>query len=318
MKYILQIDGGGLLGTCPARILKLLEAELKRPLCRYFDVMFGTSTGSIITGCLASGVPASKIHEFYLNDGPKLFTPRPKYPWNWFKSKYDKDPFYKKINEVVGDGYLSETRTNLTVTAYNNVSQRTHYLSNTSKQDENVKLVDAIAYSALSAAYYFGSYKLPEYVWTQTTHEGIKIDRKGAVFNDGGQGVNNCTLDDVLSMILANKWYEEGVYILSLGTGNVNMSQEYKKMADDGFLTQIIKYPFQARTEATYDQVSNARYVSEKNKNIIFRRLDYTLSKEKNELDKVEYINYYDEMGKRLFETMLDNVDFNIFRKKIP
>ena len=53
MFKILSIDGGGIRGIIPAKILALAEEELKRTnhacrICDYFDLICGTSTGGII------------------------------------------------------------------------------------------------------------------------------------------------------------------------------------------------------------------------------------------------------------------------------
>ena len=54
---ILSIDGGGIRGIIPAKILvrleKLLQEYSRNPQARisdYFDLIAGTSTGSILTG----------------------------------------------------------------------------------------------------------------------------------------------------------------------------------------------------------------------------------------------------------------------------
>ena len=60
---ILAVDGGGIRGLIPAMILEELEKRIARrkkekPLCRVFDMMSGTSTGSIIA--LGLSAPALK------------------------------------------------------------------------------------------------------------------------------------------------------------------------------------------------------------------------------------------------------------------
>lgn len=54
--YILSIDGGGIRGLFPARLLKYIETELKVPLSKRFGMFAGTSTGSIVASSLAHGV----------------------------------------------------------------------------------------------------------------------------------------------------------------------------------------------------------------------------------------------------------------------
>src|SRR4051794_34389953 len=77
---ILSIDGGGIRGLIPARLLVELERISGRPIAELFDVVAGTSTGGLI-GLAASkpgarGRPAysaEDILSIYLEDGPQFF-----------------------------------------------------------------------------------------------------------------------------------------------------------------------------------------------------------------------------------------------------
>lgn len=109
MVTVLSIDGGGVRGIIPARILGHLESklqacmhilyvnnmniylynydaciqELDGPNARiadYFDVIAGTSTGGLITAMLAAPgpdnrplYPANGITAFYIRHSPKIF-----------------------------------------------------------------------------------------------------------------------------------------------------------------------------------------------------------------------------------------------------
>jgi patatin-like phospholipase/acyl hydrolase len=80
VKYFLSIDGGGILGAIPAAILADLEERTGKPCRKLFDFVAGTSTGSIITACIAAGIPGARICEIYRNRGGEIFFPGP--PWN--------------------------------------------------------------------------------------------------------------------------------------------------------------------------------------------------------------------------------------------
>ncbi|KAH7578218.1 hypothetical protein JRO89_XS01G0354900 [Xanthoceras sorbifolium] len=89
---ILSIDGGGIRGIIPGVILESLENTLQEldgkdaRLADYFDVIAGTSTGSILTALLTvkddqSHRPryaASEITNFYKEYGPIIFPKDPK------------------------------------------------------------------------------------------------------------------------------------------------------------------------------------------------------------------------------------------------
>ncbi|MFZ0493278.1 MAG: patatin-like phospholipase family protein [Acidimicrobiia bacterium] len=76
---VLSIDGGGIRGIIPARVLAELESIARRPVCELFDVIVGTSIGGIAAMGLAlpreGGMPdtAAQIGEFYVEHGPLIF-----------------------------------------------------------------------------------------------------------------------------------------------------------------------------------------------------------------------------------------------------
>ena len=86
---ILSIDGGGIRGIIPAKMLEFLESELQKldgedaRIADYFDVIAGTSTGGLVTAMLtapdANNRPiyaAKDIVPFYVQHGPKIFPKR--------------------------------------------------------------------------------------------------------------------------------------------------------------------------------------------------------------------------------------------------
>lgn len=79
-KRILALDGGGVRGLLTVGILSQLEEQLRKRsgrndyrLCEYFDLIGGTSTGSIIATGLALGMSVAEISALYQNVIPKVF-----------------------------------------------------------------------------------------------------------------------------------------------------------------------------------------------------------------------------------------------------
>jgi patatin-like phospholipase/acyl hydrolase len=58
---VLTIDGGGIRGVIPARVLDEIEKRAGRPVCELFDMVSGTSTGGIIA--LGLSKPRGKTRE---------------------------------------------------------------------------------------------------------------------------------------------------------------------------------------------------------------------------------------------------------------
>jgi uncharacterized protein len=79
-KRILALDGGGVRGLLSIGILAALEEQLRKRsgrsdyrLCEYFDLIGGTSTGSIIAAGLALGMSVADISALYKTVIPKVF-----------------------------------------------------------------------------------------------------------------------------------------------------------------------------------------------------------------------------------------------------
>ena len=93
-KRILCLDGGGIRGAVSLGYLQKLEGILSErykipnfKLCQYFDLIAGTSTGSIIATALAMGMRVDEIMRKYVQLGKEVFyDPQ---PLLFNKTKYD-------------------------------------------------------------------------------------------------------------------------------------------------------------------------------------------------------------------------------------
>lgn len=78
-KRILALDGGGVRGMLTLQFLQALETLItarfgeKTRLCDYFDLIGGTSTGSIIAAGLACGMTVGALQGLYRNIGASVF-----------------------------------------------------------------------------------------------------------------------------------------------------------------------------------------------------------------------------------------------------
>ncbi len=71
---ILALDGGGSLGVYTLGVLLEVEKMLGRPLSDVFDLVYGTSTGSIIAALVALGRDAESIRELYFDMAPDIMS----------------------------------------------------------------------------------------------------------------------------------------------------------------------------------------------------------------------------------------------------
>src|SRR5688500_16504405 len=120
---ILSIDGGGIRGVYPARLLCELEDELTRSsnnarLCDYFDLICGTSTGGIIAIGLALGMPAQEILNLYKKNATGIFK-KEAFRFGFLQSIYSNDFLHDLLKEIFskyssnGDTRLGHAKTRL-------------------------------------------------------------------------------------------------------------------------------------------------------------------------------------------------------------
>jgi patatin-like phospholipase/acyl hydrolase len=318
---ILQIDGGGCKGVIPAIVLSRLEELMGKRCCEVFDQITGTSTGAIIGGALAWGMEAKRIEQLYREVLPELFKFNPLYLLT-HGVKYDRRKFIAALEREIMDsnglmvGDMGGVKTKLVVTAFNLCSGRTHFIQSDNAQEKRIRLVDAISWSALSAAFYFGKIVEPKFTWSEFRAEGYYRPQeiKGAAFQDGGQGVNNCTLEYNLIETLARASRDKTI-IVSLGCGDPSMVRPLDDVKNFGTIRQIGAFSKQARSEATQEQVMGGCYVSEHNPNVTVYRINITIPEKIDKLDGVRHIPEYINIGKYLAENKIDQSLVNFLLK---
>jgi len=305
MKKILELSGGGIRGIIPAILCAHIEKEAGKPLNQIFDFFSGTSTGAILATLYSAGIPANIVRDIYIQKGKALFKKNSMFKrvFSKNKAKYDRGPLQHEIrkhlckNKIV---YMKDLPSKVAMTAYGLYANRTHYITSWNSDHAFLKVLDVVSWSALTAANYFGKICVPAYKWPQYLDQ--KIIHTGEVFQDGGQGIHNCTARDALTTALYGlKWQkDDDIYLLSLGCGSVKlMADSYKSVANDGWLEQVSAYFSQARDESTYDQVHTASFMLSKTYNNLehFTRINPRLSKKLDVLDGLSYINKYKDIG---------------------
>lgn len=110
-KRILALDGGGVRGMITLAILERIEALLAEAtgrtdgsfrLAHYYDLIGGTSTGSIIATGLAIGHSASELLTMYREMSGRVFR-RSMWRLGLFGPKFARGPLADVLNDVLGD-----------------------------------------------------------------------------------------------------------------------------------------------------------------------------------------------------------------------
>jgi patatin-like phospholipase/acyl hydrolase len=108
-KRILALDGGGLRGILSLALLQGIEETLRQrhggdrefPLCHYFDLIAGTSTGAIIAATLALGWTVEEVRENYMQLGSAVFT-KSLLRQGLLRAKYDEAKLIAELKKVYG------------------------------------------------------------------------------------------------------------------------------------------------------------------------------------------------------------------------
>lgn len=116
-KRILALDGGGIRGALTLGYLGKIETILRERndddpdfrLSDYFDLIGGTSTGSIIATGLALGLSVEELVEIYRKLGSRVFEGR-MLRFGLIGSKFSKEPLERALEDNFGDETLGSDK----------------------------------------------------------------------------------------------------------------------------------------------------------------------------------------------------------------
>lgn len=232
---ILSLDGGGIRGAISAAILSEVEKMVGSPLNQYFNLIAGTSTGSILAAAIAKGLSSENILQLYRNKGQRIFPyssllslERLKVIMQYGLSapKFSDRGLIEVLKEEFGSTKLSEIDKSprLLITAYDTIERKFIVFKSWRKFDSwaNIPVWEACVCSA-SAPTFFPAHKL--------TVELEKGTQTYAVI-DGGVGANNPTTCAVAEALYLGNYIKD-ISVLSIGTGTPKVTpQDQTKWAE--------------------------------------------------------------------------------------
>tara|TARA_R100000365_G_C2729874_1_gene60330 strand:- start:213 stop:1136 length:924 start_codon:yes stop_codon:yes gene_type:complete len=205
---ILSLDGGGAKGFYTLGVLHEIERLVGGPLCDRFDLIFGTSTGSIIGSLLALGKSVEEVHTLYDEHVVKIMSKT----WPWEKSAALK----ALADEVYGDIGFDAFKTNVGIVTTKWVMERpmifktdvaqAHGRTGSFEPGFGAPIGDAV--QASCSAYPFFSRKKVR------TGSGDTVE-----LIDGGYCANNPTLYAIADATNGLKIAPEKVRVVSVGVG---------------------------------------------------------------------------------------------------
>lgn len=227
---VLSIDGGGIRGIIPSKVLAGLERELHhaepgKKLYEHFDLICGTSTGAILAIAIALGIPASDLVDFYKNNATSIF-PRwyykvlPRSTRAIFTSIYSNKQLRRKLEQIYKSAnggnppLLKDLKTRVCIPTFNGNDGQINVLKTPHldeyKRDFMLPAHD-VALSSASAPVYFPPHT---FRFSNEYGNGVNIN-----MIDGGVFANNPAMIGLLEATEKLGVPVERISLLSLGTG---------------------------------------------------------------------------------------------------
>jgi len=218
-KYsLLALDGGGIRGVIPARVLTAIEQRTGRPISQLFDLVAGTSTGGILAlgltkpaarGSSKPAYSASNLLDFYLDEGERIFPRKSLWervtnPLGMADVRYSAKPLEGLLADRFGHTMLSETLTEICIPSYDLSKPAAYFFKREYARDDDHSWDTpmALAARATSAA--------PTYFNPANVGDHALID--GGVFSNNPAAA---AYADALDL-----WgHEVEIQVISIGTG---------------------------------------------------------------------------------------------------
>lgn len=242
----MALDGGGIRGVVTARILQDVQEQIGKPLNQYFDLIAGTSTGSILAASIVLGKEPQELIEIYKERGQEIFNAswlQKNLPFTTYirGSKYSNEGLIKVLKEYLCHEKFGEitlcqvseiSKAELLILAYDTLYRNTTFFTSRCPEKNrwfnNVKLWE-VCVSSASAPTFFPPY---EFKWTDP-NDPQKTEWKFPHI-DGGVSAN-CPALAALSHVIKVKNIDiEDIAILSIGTGRTTHPLEYKEINNWG------------------------------------------------------------------------------------
>ncbi|WP_202078515.1 CBASS cGAMP-activated phospholipase [Caldalkalibacillus salinus] len=209
---ILALDGGGIRGIFTAYVLQLIEEKTGSHIGHYFDMIGGTSTGSIIAAAIVKGKPMREVVKFYEREGKKIFHRQAVF--GFFQTIYSHKRLKRLLHRELGTTRLEQISQSLVLPAVdlkrcqpivfrsrgNNVSEDMYHYHTGSNIDAT--LLDAVI-SSCSAPIYFEPYRI----------------NQNFIATDGGLWANNPSLVCLQEAIQTFNQKLDDIKIMSVGSG---------------------------------------------------------------------------------------------------
>jgi hypothetical protein len=263
---ILSLDGGGIRGIFQSVLLEALAKQFPNPvLHENFDLIVGTSTGSIVGMAVALGIDPARISALYREKGKDIFARR------WFAGlrkgpRYSASPLRDALKQEFGDSTLGNCHTDVYIpaTILNTFSCRgfsTLTYPGTNHNDDKMLAVDAVVASCSGPTYF-------------PAHKPANQER---IYLDGGLWANSPALFGVIEAKRSGIPLD-AIRVLSIGNGRIESGMLDKQFnalrpLSPIMISTLIEMMFSTQSDMSLEFLKLLTSVSQ------IVRIDRTLSK---------------------------------------
>lgn len=218
---ILSLDGGGIKGIFSAGVLAAIEEDLGITVTDHFDLIAGTSTGGIIAIGLGLGLRPREIVEFYVDEGPKIFSRCFGLKWfqHWVLRKFAADPLEDALKRCYQEKRFGDSTKRLVIPAYN-------------LGEDDVYLFRTPHHERLRRDYKVPAWKVARATSAAPTFFPCARGVDSLRLIDGGVWANNPTLVALAEAVGTLNVPLSAVHICSIGTSDAVVHR--KKRLDKG------------------------------------------------------------------------------------
>lgn len=227
-KRMLALDGGGIRGVLTLGFLERIESMLRerhnKPdmvLADYFDLIGGTSTGSVIASALSIGLDAASIKKLYLQLGGRVFGTK-KF-LGILNARFDETALIEEMTSLFGDRTLGDEsiRTGLCIVAKRADTRSVWPLLNHPNARYYKDNKDILVRQAIRASTAAPTYFVPERIDVGRGQFGAFIDGGVSMYNNPAMQLFQ--LATLKGFPFQWKTGENDLLLISIGTGSARL-----------------------------------------------------------------------------------------------
>lgn len=235
--WILSLSGGGYRGLFTATVLAEMQKRIQGDLADKFDLIAGTSVGSILAAALAKGISARELPRLFLTHGEEIFngcwkqSPILKtFNLGFLASRYSAKGMKNVLvkEELLGNTQFRDLRRRLLIPTVNLTKGSAQFFKTQHCPDYqfdcDVPLVDAVMASAAAPTYF------PVHRFNQSRYA------------DGGLIANSPAFVAFHEAHYKLKIPIDRIHVVSIGTMNKSVTMDPRAPLNMGLLTGTGRY----------------------------------------------------------------------------